>query len=113
MVARTGPMAPRMVKFRGEFRAINELAREHGINQDTVKFRLRSGWTIEDALTKPVARRAAEIPVAAAPAAPQRRLDGLWDLLEEAENVLLATVAVDMRRRRLIDRLRQAKANLG
>ena len=40
-------------EFNGRFLLIGELAKEHGINPQTLKSRLGRGWTLEDALMKP------------------------------------------------------------
>jgi hypothetical protein len=42
------------VDYRGEMRHIADLAREHGLKQNTVRERLRRGWDIEKALNTPL-----------------------------------------------------------
>lgn len=44
----------RLLEFNGELKTVQEWAEETGINQSTLRKRIRSGWTIERALTAPV-----------------------------------------------------------
>lgn len=41
-----------VIEFRGERKHINEWARYVGCDPSTIRYRLRSGWSIEEALTK-------------------------------------------------------------
>lgn len=43
-----------LLTFRGETKAINDWADELGIHYRTIRSRLNSGWSIEDALSKPI-----------------------------------------------------------
>lgn len=45
----------RFVQWEGRRRPLQELAEQFGLNADTIDQRLKLGWSIEDALTKPVA----------------------------------------------------------
>lgn len=47
------------VEFRGERVPMAQLAREYGIHYDTLKYRIKTGWTMEEALTRPVKKKAA------------------------------------------------------
>jgi hypothetical protein len=47
---------PRMVEWKGERRAMEDLCKEHGVMADTVRWRIRRGWDLERALTTPVRR---------------------------------------------------------
>lgn len=47
-----------MIEFRGETRAMVEWCEMLNIPQDTARYRMKNGWTIEDALTKPVRDKA-------------------------------------------------------
>jgi hypothetical protein len=42
------------VEYRGELKTIVQLCEEHNIHRETFRSRIDSGWTLEDALTKPV-----------------------------------------------------------
>ncbi len=44
----------RMVQFNGESRLLVELAEEFSINYNTLRSRIRYGWSIDDALKSPV-----------------------------------------------------------
>jgi len=44
----------RMVTFAGRTQCLQAWADESGISKQTISLRLRTGWTVEDALTKPV-----------------------------------------------------------
>lgn len=44
----------RVVEFRGERKTLCEWGRETGIAFSTIWLRLRNGWLVEDALTRPV-----------------------------------------------------------
>lgn len=46
------------VEYRGQRRLFIEVCEEHDIRQDTVKWRLKRGYTLEDALTEPVRAKA-------------------------------------------------------
>lgn len=39
------------IEFNGELRPFGLLCKEHGIHKDTVRDRLKRGWTLEDSLT--------------------------------------------------------------
>lgn len=39
------------VEFNGESRPFGLLCKEHGIHRDTVRDRLKRGWTLEESLT--------------------------------------------------------------
>lgn len=43
-----------IVKFKGEKIPLLDLCEKYGINQRTVKTRLRNGWRLEEAITTPV-----------------------------------------------------------
>ena len=49
----------RLVTFRGESLSVSAWSRRTGLGITTIKNRLDSGWTHEDALTRPVRRRIA------------------------------------------------------
>lgn len=44
----------RMIAFRGEERTLTQWARQAGINRSTLGDRLARGWSVADALTKPL-----------------------------------------------------------
>lgn len=44
----------RIIEFRGRIMNLSEAAKEFGIRVDTLHFRLKKGWSIGDALLKPV-----------------------------------------------------------
>ena len=44
----------RIIEFRGEKKCVAEWAERTGISQDNVLERLNAGWTVEDALLKPI-----------------------------------------------------------
>lgn len=46
------------VSFRGERRLLIELCEQFGVRKDTVRFRMKSGMTLEQALTTPVRPKA-------------------------------------------------------
>lgn len=45
------------IEYQGERRRRIDLAEEFGIPSDTLAFRLRSGWSVEEALTTPVRQK--------------------------------------------------------
>jgi hypothetical protein len=47
----------RMLTFNGKTQCVSAWAEETGMSNKTILFRLNSGWTIEDALTRPLLRR--------------------------------------------------------
>lgn len=47
----------RVIEFNGEAHSITEWANIKGMDRNTLAKRLNSGWTIEDALTKPIDNR--------------------------------------------------------
>lgn len=47
-----------LIEFRGETRALVEWCEMLNIPQDTARFRMKNGWSIEDALTRPVRDKA-------------------------------------------------------
>lgn len=47
-----------MIEFRGETRAMVEWCEMLNIPQDTARYRMKNGWSIEDSLTKPVRDKA-------------------------------------------------------
>lgn len=46
-------------EWQGEMVRVTDLAKEYGIHYDTLKNRIKSGWTLEEALTRPVKKKAA------------------------------------------------------
>lgn len=46
-----------VLEFRGEKKILHEWALSRGINEDTLRARIRRGWSVEDALTKSVTPR--------------------------------------------------------
>lgn len=148
---------PRMVEWKGQQVALNDLARRYGLQPETVKYRLRQGYSLEKALTTPsrgVAGAAKEPmagslsrgslstdetrerldadaqretappweqhpqpwdnvvpkPASAAPKTASKTaapVAGLGELLEEMENVLLATVELEKRRNRMLNKVRR------
>lgn len=42
-----------LVEYRGKVSPLSELARKSRVNYDTIRYRLRAGWSAEDALNKP------------------------------------------------------------
>jgi hypothetical protein len=47
----------RPITFRGETLNLSQWARKMGLPSDALSRRLNDGWTVEDALTKPIANR--------------------------------------------------------
>jgi hypothetical protein len=47
----------RMLEFNGEKKCISAWAKELGLTHDSISRRLRRGWSIEEALTKPSCRK--------------------------------------------------------
>lgn len=47
----------RTLTFRGRSQTVSQWAREVGLNRGTLNERLELGWSVSDALTRPVARR--------------------------------------------------------
>lgn len=47
------------VEWRGELVPVSRLAREYGLQNATLRTRLELGWDVEDALTRPVKKKAA------------------------------------------------------
>jgi hypothetical protein len=43
--------APTKVDWNGEQRLLNDLAREHGLMPETVRYRLQHGWSLAEAIT--------------------------------------------------------------
>lgn len=41
------------VMWRGEMRSLMDLSEEYGVKQATIRYRLKRGWTLEDAVTRP------------------------------------------------------------
>lgn len=85
-----------MVEYRGEWRSLLDLAREHGKSPSSVRCRIDVlGWTIEEALTIPVGGRPVRttprprpkpkaVRTARAIARETRRLQDLDRVLDEA-----------------------------
>jgi response regulator of citrate/malate metabolism len=47
----------RFIEYKGERKTITEFGRKFGINVNTMRRRLRDGWTVEQTIEQPVARR--------------------------------------------------------
>lgn len=47
------------VEWQGEMVRVTDLAKEYGKPYDTLKYRIKAGWTLEEALTRPVKKKAA------------------------------------------------------
>ena len=47
----------KFIEFKGEIKTVAEFSREFGIPVYNVYSRLSNGWTVEDALTKPIQKR--------------------------------------------------------
>lgn len=47
----------RFIEHRGETHTLKEWAEIAGMSLEALKYRIDSGWSIEDALTKPVAKK--------------------------------------------------------
>lgn len=49
------PLKPKhLVEYRGKTYVLRELTKEKGVNYNTVRGRLSKGWSIEDAIHKPL-----------------------------------------------------------
>lgn len=126
--------AQTFVVYRGARAALADLARQKGMPIEAVRFRIRAGWGVEAALDTPIRKKRVLPPVEEAAAAsvdeklekavrrevappwvrhpepcpePRRSNAELRALLAEAEAVMLATTAVDLRRRRVLEQLRE------
>ncbi len=49
------------VLFNGELVPVSALARKHGINRNTLASRLDMGWSLDDALSRPVKRKRGDL----------------------------------------------------
>lgn len=47
----------RFVEFNGQSKTLAEWARKYSIPSDTLSYRIKIGWTMKDALTRPVKKR--------------------------------------------------------
>lgn len=45
------------IEYRGGVYTVAELSRISGVRQNTLLYRLRRGWTVEDAVTRPLQQR--------------------------------------------------------
>lgn len=52
----------RLIEFDGQVKKITKWCDEYGIDQSRVHWRLKKGWSIKDALTKPVRRMPKRLP---------------------------------------------------
>lgn len=52
----------RWIEFNGQTKKIGQWCDEYGIDQSRVHWRLKKGWSIEDALTKPVRKMPRRLP---------------------------------------------------
>lgn len=55
----------RTIEHEGKVHTLKEWAEIAGMSLETLKYRIDSGWSIEDALTKPVAKKVAKAAVEA------------------------------------------------
>lgn len=55
----------RIIEHEGETHTLKEWAEIAGMSLEALKYRIDSGWSIEDALTKPVAKKAVKAAVEA------------------------------------------------
>lgn len=44
----------RILAFQGKEQTVTQWSEELGINRETIYYRLKSGWSVEDILLKPV-----------------------------------------------------------
>lgn len=42
------------ILFRGEQKTLAQLAKEYGVSSSTLRYRIKAGWSLEEALTKPI-----------------------------------------------------------
>ena len=109
------------IEWKGATTSLTDLARAHDLMPETLRYRLKAGWSLEralqpkgDAKTRAVLLRLRKekprpepLP---APRPPRAGFPQLRALLEECEAVLLAVHACPERRRHLIDDLQAWKA---
>lgn len=76
----------RIVVYWGEERRLNDLCKEKGLSLNTVRNRLKRGWTVEDAIDRQPRKKGVGVP------ARERGLDDAWVVLYYGELWGLATL---------------------
>ena len=52
----------RLIEFEGVKKNLTEWGKEYGLNKKLIHWRLKKGWAIKDAITKPIRRMPRRLP---------------------------------------------------